>query len=38
MTNTNLALNLVLEFLHMNEFEDKKIIDARIKNQIILND
>jgi cell division protein FtsQ len=36
--NTNLALNLVLEFLHMNEFEDKKIIDARIKNQIILND
>ncbi len=36
--NTNLALKLALEFLHTNEFKDNKIIDARIKNQIILND
>ena len=31
--NTNLALNLAIEFLN-----DHKFIDARIKNQIILND
>ena len=36
--NTNLALNIALEFLYNNEFNDIKIIDARIKNQIILND
>ena len=36
--NTNLALKLALEFLHTNEFKDNKIIDARIKNQIILDD
>jgi len=32
------SLDLALEFLHSNEFRDIKIIDARIKNQIILND
>ena len=36
--NTNHALNLAIEFLHNNEFKDNKIIDARIKNQIILDD
>jgi cell division protein FtsQ len=36
--NANLALNLALEFLFKNEFKDNKIIDVRIKNQIILND
>ena len=36
--NTNLALNLAIEFLYDNKFEDNKIIDARIKNQIILDD
>ena len=36
--NTNLALKLALEFLHTNEFKDNKIIDARINNQIILDD
>ena len=36
--NTNLALNLAIEFLYDIEFKDNKIIDARIKNQIILND
>jgi cell division protein FtsQ len=36
--NTKEALKLALEFLHSNEFKDIKIIDARIKNQIILND
>ncbi len=35
---TNLALRSAVEFLHKNEFKDNKIIDARIKNQIILND
>ncbi|MDC0895540.1 FtsQ-type POTRA domain-containing protein [Candidatus Pelagibacter sp.] len=35
--NTKAGLELVLEFLHNNEFKDIKIIDARIKNQIILN-
>ena len=32
------SLDLALEFLHSNEFRDIKIIDARIKNQIILDD
>ena len=36
--NTKEGLKLALEFLHNNEFKDIKIIDARIKNQIILND
>jgi cell division protein FtsQ len=36
--NTKEALKLALEFLHSNEFKDIKIIDARIKNQIILDD
>ena len=36
--NTNLALNLTIEFLHDSEFNDNKTIDARIENQIILND
>ena len=36
--NTKEGLKLVSEFLHNNEFKDIKIIDARIKNQIILND
>ena len=36
--NTNLALNLVIEFLYDNEFINNKIIDARIENQIILDD
>ena len=36
--NIKESLKLVSEFLHKNEFKDIKIIDARIKNQIILND
>jgi len=36
--NIKEGLKLALEFLHSNEFKDIKIIDARIKNQIILND
>jgi len=36
--NINLALNLALEFLYKEEFKDVKMIDARIKNQIILDD
>ena len=36
--NTKEGLKLVSEVLHNNEFKDIKIIDARIKNQIILND
>ena len=35
--NIHLALNLALEFLNNENFKNK-IIDARIKNQIILND
>ena len=35
---TEESLSLALEFLHNNEIKDIKIIDARIKNQIILND
>ena len=34
----NKSLKLASEFLYNNEFKDIKIIDARIKNQIILND
>jgi cell division protein FtsQ len=35
---TKESLNLALEFLYNDEFRDVTIIDARIKNQIILND
>jgi cell division protein FtsQ len=35
---TEESLKLALEFLHNNEFRHIKIIDARVKNQIILND
>ena len=40
LPNNNIkeSLKLASEFLHNNEFKDIKIIDARIKNQIILND
>ena len=36
--DTKESLQLALEFLYSSEFKDIKIIDARIKNQIILND
>ena len=36
--NIKESLKLASDFLHNNEFKDIKIIDARIKNQIILND
>ena len=36
--NIKESLKLASEFLHNDEFKDIKIIDARIKNQIILND
>ena len=32
------SLKFAFEFLHNNDFKDIKIIDTRIKNQIILND
>jgi cell division protein FtsQ len=35
---TRESLELALQFMYNNEFSDIKIIDARIKNQIILND
>ena len=35
---TKNSLDLVFEFLHNNDFKNNKIVDARIKNQIILND
>jgi len=35
---TKESLNLALEFIYSDEFRDVTIIDARIKNQIILND
>ena len=38
INNTNLAFNLAIEFLYNSEFKDTKIIDARIKNQIILDE
>jgi cell division protein FtsQ len=36
--NTNESLSAALRFFYSNEFKGAKIIDARIKNQIILND
>ena len=36
--HTNLALNLAIEFLYDNKFNENKIIDVRINNQIILDD
>ena len=36
--NTNESLDLVFDFLYNNDFKKIQIIDARIKNQIILND
>ena len=36
--NINKSLSSALKFLHSNEFKNVKIIDARIKNQIILDD
>ena len=36
--NTNIALNLAIEFLYDDKFKNNKIIDARIENQIILDD
>jgi len=36
--NIKESLKLASEFLYNSEYEDIKIIDARIKNQIILND
>ena len=36
--NTKESLQLIYEFLYNNDFKDIKIIDARIKSQIILND
>ncbi len=37
INNIGESLKLAVEFLHSEEFKDIKIIDARIKNQIILN-
>ena len=39
LSNNNIreSLKLVADFLHSDELKDIKIIDARIKNQIILN-
>jgi cell division protein FtsQ len=36
--DTNLVLNQVIEFLYNDRYKDNKIIDARVKNQIILDD
>ena len=36
--NKKFALKFALEFLHNKELKDNRIIDARIENQIILND
>ena len=36
--NTKESFELIFEFLHEDKFKDIKIIDARINNQIILND
>ena len=36
--NVKDSLDLAFEFLHNQNFQDIKVIDARIKNQIILND
>ena len=35
---TKLSLNQAFEILNDNNFKSLKVIDARIKNQIILND
>ncbi len=36
--NTDQSLSFVFEFLKDNNLYEKKVIDARVKNQIILND
>ena len=36
--HTKLSLDQAFEFLNDNNFNDVKVVDARIKNQIILND
>ena len=36
--NIKETLSLALKFLHSDELKDVRMIDARIKNQIILND
>jgi cell division protein FtsQ len=36
--NVSMSLELVFDFLSNNNFAQIKVIDARIKNQIILND
>ena len=36
--HTKLSLDQAFEFLNYNNFNDIKVVDARIKNQIILND
>ena len=36
--NTDQSLSFVFEFLKDNNLDEKKVIDARVKNQIILND
>ena len=36
--HTKISLNQAFEFLNDNNFNDIKVVDARIKNQIILND
>ena len=36
--NVEESLNVVFEFLNVPELNDIKIFDARVKNQIILND
>ena len=38
VNSTEDSLNLAIEFLQNKNFQDIKVIDARIKNQIILND
>jgi cell division protein FtsQ len=36
--DTKESISIVYEFLHKDEFKDIKLIDARIKDQVILND
>ena len=40
LSNNNIqkSLSLAIKFLHNDKFKDVKVIDARIKNQVILND
>ena len=40
LSNDNIkkSLSLATKFLHNDEFKNVKVIDARIKNQVILND